>query len=246
MNWGSLVDCLWTTPELFNAEYVVTPKDAPQRPTEAMLNAAKPSQSSIDRQRWWAEFSQRCEGKTVISAQMEEEARSAVSMLDQHPTANEVHHASKKQVAIVGENPVASGKAKCLIDLLPMASGWGADWSKYIVDLKTSSDVSDYGMTSSIIKYDYVAKLAWYCMMAEAAGYGPRPQGILIWQNSLYPYDVHVRTLEEAVIDIGRRAVMKRIARMQEISRSRLVELMDVKIKPQVLPAWAEAAIMGE
>ena len=48
MQWGSLIDTMWTeAPSVFASQYVVLPEDAPQRPMEAMLNAAKPSASSL-------------------------------------------------------------------------------------------------------------------------------------------------------------------------------------------------------
>jgi hypothetical protein len=41
MRWGSLIDCMTTTPELFEAEYMVAPQDAPARPTDAMHTIGK-------------------------------------------------------------------------------------------------------------------------------------------------------------------------------------------------------------
>lgn len=47
MKWGSLVDCIATTPELVDSEYIILPADAPERPTEAQQAARKAALSKL-------------------------------------------------------------------------------------------------------------------------------------------------------------------------------------------------------
>ena len=46
--------------------FVTIPEEAPARPTEAMLSDAKPSESSVARIKWWAEWNLKNAGKPVI------------------------------------------------------------------------------------------------------------------------------------------------------------------------------------
>lgn len=236
MAWGSLIDCLWTTPELFDEQYIVLPADAPQKPTEAMLNAAKPSPASVERQNWWAAFSRRSEGKTTVPADEYHEALSAVSMLNQNALAHEIWQASEKQVALVGDNPILPGaKAKCLFDLLPM-SGPFVD---AIVDLKETNDVSERGLIGTIHTFDYVMKLAFYGILAEAAGFGPRPRGVLIWQNSSFPYDVHTREIDPHDMIIGRQVAINRCNTLTRLDARRLEQHFDVQLQTLSMPDWS-------
>jgi hypothetical protein len=236
MKWGSLIDCLWTTPELFNQEYIILPENAPQKPTDAMLNAAKPSPASLERQAWWNDFNRRSENKTTVAHDEHRDALSAVSMLNQNTLAREIWQASEKQVALVGNNPILPGtKAKCLFDLLPM----GGPFVDAIVDLKETNDVSERGLVNTMHNFDYVMKLAFYGILAEAAGFGPRSRGILIWQNSSYPYDVHTREIDPKDMAIGRQVAINRCNTLTKLDARRLEQHFDVELKTLSMPDWS-------
>lgn len=56
------------TPAIFRVGYMRLPEDAPEKPTEAMLAAAKPGPSSIARQKWWSDFNAAAVGMMVKKA----------------------------------------------------------------------------------------------------------------------------------------------------------------------------------
>ena len=243
MEWGSLIDVMWTTPELFGREYVVLPPDAPQRPTDAMLAAAKPSQNSLDRQRWWAEFEAVSRNKKVITADLHNEARAAINMLNRNPLALELWQASEKQVALVGDSPILPGtQAKCLFDLLPTAG----PFVDAIVDLKETNDVSAYGMVKTTHTFDYVTKMGYYGILAEAAGFGPRPRGILIWQCSSFPYDVHVREIDPADMRIGRQTAINRVNALSKLDPARLERHFDTQLSTLSLNDWQRTQMLSQ
>jgi hypothetical protein len=243
MQWGSLVDTMWTEPHgVFVEQYIVLPEDAPQRPTEAMLKAAKPTENSLTRQKWWAEFEERSCGKTVITHQQFMDARSAISMLNQNALAREMWEASDKQVALVGDSPILPGtQAKCLFDLLP-TSGPFVD---AIVDLKTSGlGMADNLLVKTMWRFDYVVKLAYYGILAEAAGLGERPRGILIWQNSSFPWECHVREIDPADMALGRQVAINRVNALTRIDPSKLHLYFDTSLRTISLPDWCRTAYM--
>ena len=235
MEWGSLVDCMWTTPELFAQEYVVLPENAPQRPTEAMLNAKKPSESSLERQRWWEEFDRSVNGRTVITHDMWQDAKAAVKMLDDHDVAYGIMTDSEPQVALLGDNPLMAGsKAKCLMDMLPQ----DGPWAFAVCDLKTTNSLSEYSMRETMWEYDYVMKIGFYCLLAEAAGYGTRNQGVIVWQCSRFPFEVKVREIPSKHLDIGRQVAEKRMKKLAEINPLRLESHYDLTVKEVGLADW--------
>lgn len=235
MDHGSLVDCLWTTPEHFENQYIVLPEDAPQRPTEAMLAAKNPSQSSIDRQRWWNDFERKCVGKEVVTASDHANAVGALRMLQQHPIASEMIESSLTQVALLGDSPWLAGtQAKCLFDLLPMEGRF----SDSIIDLKTTNDPSDYAVLGIMHRFEYHLKMAYYRKLAEAAGFGKRPKAYFIWQRSSFPFDVHVRQVDEADLMIGEHLVMKRLEMMQRMKIGEITPYFDNEVSVLPMADW--------
>lgn len=245
MQWGSLVDTMLTeSPAVFSTQYVVTPEDAPQKPTEAMLNAKKPSESSLERQRWWAAFEERCVNKIVISHQQWTDAKSAVSMLRQNALVAEILAVSDMQVALVGESPILPGtQAKCLFDLLPREG----PFANAIVDLKTTGlGMHEQALSNTSFRFDYVVKLAYYGLLAEAAGLGERPRGVLVWQNSSYPWECKVRELDPADMALGRQVAVNRVNALAKLDATKLHHHFDTKLKTQSLADWQRNAYLSQ
>jgi len=115
------------------------------------------------------------------------------------------------------------------------AEGW-------IYDLKTTSDTSEFGLVSTMHKFDYVTKMAYYGILAEAAGLGPRRRGILIWQNSSFPYDVHVREIDPHDMDIGRQVAVNRVNALLKLDPTHIERHFDTSLGTISLPDWARNA----
>jgi hypothetical protein len=245
MQWGSLIDCMWTTPSLFATEYAVLPEDAPRdvRGDKRIMNAKKPSQDSLDAIKWWNGFDAANSGKIPIKKAELEEAKMAVSMLNQNDLARQIWEQSRMQVALVGDSPYVPGaKAKCLIDLLPT----DGPFVDAIPDLKTTGQMVEPKLASTAFTFDYAVKLAYYGVLAEIAGFGPRPRGVLIWQNSSFPYEVKIRELPRAQMDVARTLIMGRHRRLQSINPADMRPHFDTRLLQMPLPDWAMNAYMQE
>ena len=235
MEWGSIVDCLWLTPDLFPEQYVVIPADAPKKPSVTQINAARPSPATVEAIAWWDNFNARAAGKTIIKPEVVAEARKAVSMLNQNDLAMEIHGTSAKQVALVGESPLCPGvKAKCLIDLLPMSGRF----QDAVSDLKTTKDPADHPITGIMHAFEYHMKMGYYGMNATAAGFGPRERGIIIWQRSSFPYDVHVREIAPADMALGRQMAVDRMNILLDLDASQLHRHFDTELRIVELKKW--------
>lgn len=236
MKWGNLVDCLWLTPEDFETSYVFQPEGL-KKPTKAQRDAAKPQQKSIDQMAAWDEFEASVGNREIIKPQQYEDAKSALRMLNQHPIAREIYEASQKQVVLEGPTPlIAEGDvmAKCMIDLLPM-TGRFVD---AVPDLKTNNDPSDHKLAATMWSFEYHMKLAFYGIHLEAAGLGHRPRGILIWQRSSYPFDVHVREVDPVDMDLGRMIAVSRLNTLLSLDAARISDHFDTELSVLSLTNW--------
>lgn len=238
MQWGTLVDCLWTTPELFEEYYATLPANAPRRPTEAQKTAKRPSESSIKSVMWWQTWEESARGKIIVPPDTLAQARKAVKMLDLHPVAHDLKACSLRQVTLMGPAPACLGlpegcKAKAMLDLLPVEG----PWSNCIPDLKTTNYISEAKMHNAMFDFDYVVKMAFYSIMAEAAGYGKRDKAVLIWSGKQEPHEVVVREIVD--LEFGKQVVMKRIGKLKEMRPGEILPYIDTEVKPMPLHGWA-------
>lgn len=213
MSWGSLIDCLTTTPELVNSEYAVIPQDAPVRPTEAMLKAAKPSQSSIDRQEWWTKFDASAEGKTVISAETMRHATEAQRMLTVTCKASaSIFAKSRSQVIVAGR--VQGAKLKGLVDLAP-------EGEDFLADLKTISAFTKEGFAKQIANFGYHMQAGIYLNLWNAMfPKDQRNRWKIIWQDSSPPFEACVTELSRGDIEDGWTYAVSLIDRIVSAAKS--------------------------
>jgi hypothetical protein len=196
MQWGSLVDALTTTPELVDSEYIVLPPDAPQRPTEAMMNAAKPSASSLARQKWWSDFESSINGRNIISADEMTLAQQAAKMLTETCKASaDIFAKSKSQVIIAGR--VLDVKCKGLVDLAP-------EGEDFLADLKTINDFSAEGFAKAVANFGYHVQAGMYLNLWNAMfPNDQRTRFKFVWQESEPPFETCVTELSQPDIEAG-------------------------------------------
>lgn len=196
MKWGSLVDCLTTTPELFEADYAVLPPDAPQRPTESMLAAAKPGPASLARQAFWADFDEASGDRNVVTADTLTEARKAAKMLTETCKASaSIFEKSKSQVIVAAK--IEDLNFKGLIDLAP-------EGEDFLADLKTTTDFSLNGFGKTLATLGYFVQGATYLRLWNARfPDDQRTRFKLIWQDSAPPYEVAVTEIAQHELEAG-------------------------------------------
>lgn len=154
---GSLFHCALFEPDEFEKRYVIIPADAPGRPTEAMLNAAKPSESSIARIKWWADFDAANNGRTVISA---DQGTMAWRMADSARKLPEIRTAlsrGKSEVSAYWKDERTGELCRCRPDFVADVGGGQV----ILIDGKSYSDASpaDFARQIARMRYDVQASL---------------------------------------------------------------------------------------
>lgn len=196
MTWGSLIDCLTTTPELEETELALSPYTS-FRTTEAKT--------------WKAE--QEAQKKTVIDAELLAEGRKAAKMLTETCKATaEIYEMSKKQVIIGGQ--VLDCNVKGLVDLAP-------EGQDFLSDLKTTYDFSIAGFAKTTAMRGYHMQAGIYLALWNAMfPNDQRSTFKFIWQDSAPPYEACVRELAQVDIEAGWNYAVKLIERLLEATDS--------------------------
>ena len=179
MQWGSLVDCLATTPELLAESVAVSPFDS-YRTKEA---------------RDWRDA--QLAAKRILATKEDIElAQQAAKMLTQTCKASaDIFAKSKSQVIIAGR--VIDVKFKGLVDLAP-------EGEDFLADLKTCSDFSLEGFSNAVPNSGYhvqagVYLALWNAMFPE----DQRTRVKFIWQESEAPFETCVTELSQPDIEAG-------------------------------------------
>lgn len=164
---GQLAHCAILEPAEFDKRYAVLPADAPDRPTEAMLNAKNPSESSIARQKWWADWNAENAGRMVITHDQRETALRQAESVRRLPDVAEALAAGRPEVSAYWIDPDTGVLCRCRPDWVHPAGESGV----VLLDVKTFSDASPAEFARQIARKRYHVQDAFYSEgYARAAG----------------------------------------------------------------------------
>jgi len=179
MQWGSLVDCLATTPELLAESVAVSPYDT-YRTKEA---------------RDWRDA--QLAAKLILATKDDIElAKQAAKMLTETCKASaDIFAKSKSQVIIAGR--VLDVKVKGLVDLAP-------EGEDFLADLKTTSDFSAEGFAKAVSNFGYHVQAGMYLNLWNAMfPDDQRTRFKFVWQESEAPFETCVTELAPPDIEAG-------------------------------------------
>lgn len=218
MQWGSLVDCLTTTPDLVDSEVRVSP--FPDFRTKA---AKEWRDKEVD------------SGKIVISLPHFEEAQKAAEMLlKTNRQSAEIFAESFKQV-IIGAK-INSLMFKGLVDLAPA----GKD---YLVDLKTTgTDFTLSGFSKSVANFGYHVQAGLYLTLWNNTHPDDRRERFkIIWQHSQPPYEVCVTELHSDDINQGLKTALRLLGKLKHAAQEDHWPMLAENEHPLITrPVWAQ------
>jgi len=163
---GTLVHSALLEPGAMAQRYVVTPEDAPRRPTAAQWNAAKSSPSSEAAKDWWRKWEQQSAGRDIISAEefglCQQQLRAIVAV----PELAQLLASGMGEVSIFWTDPDTRLYCKARLDWLQV------DGKKArVLELKSTADESPSGFGRTAARMKYELQRAHYI---DAVKYGAR------------------------------------------------------------------------
>ena len=216
MQWGTLVDCLTTTPELEQTELAFCEFDnfrtkAAQEWRDAQLAA----------------------GKIIVTADQLTEAKKAAEMLlSTCKRSGEIFEKSKAQVIVAGR--IRGANVKGLVDLAP-------DGENFLADLKTTSRFSLEGFARTTADFGYHVQAGLYLALWNAMfPDDQRDRFKLVWQDSEPPYEVAVTELVGTEIEQGRAHAMHLIRKVTDAAKANHWPMAFDEKEPLIMrPTWA-------
>lgn len=219
-DWGSVVDCLTTTPDEIDDLVALSPYDS------FRTNESK---------EWRAE--QVAAGKIVMSGKQMREAETAAERLRDHHIAAGLVQNSRKQVVLLNKVKLADYpevNLKALVDLAPMTG-------PYLVDIKTTNTLTPRALSNKIADMGYGAQAGLYLKLWNLCHPDDqRDRFAFIWQCSEPPYEVCVSELPAADINAGEEWIAHQIERLASATVSNeWTDPLEDKIAVIGRPEWA-------
>lgn len=197
---GQLAHCAILEPAEFDKRYAVLPADAPDRPTEAMLNAKNPSESSIARQKWWADWNSKNQGRVIVTHDQRETALRQAESVRRLPDVAEALAAGRPEVSAYWIDPETGVLCRCRPDWVHPAGDNGV----ILLDVKTYSDASPAEFARQIARKRYHVQDAFYSDgFARASGLEVLAF-VFVAVETEWPYAASAVMLDVPGRDVGR------------------------------------------
>ena len=183
--WGSMIDCLLTSPGEFDRLFAVAPETYPDGKT----GEQKPFTLAS---KWCKEWKASQGEKTIIKAPEKQAADLAVKAIAENEIISSLFAASAKQVGVVGHwLDAATGisvPVRILIDLVPPASH--SLFGKWLADFKTARNGNPANWARTVDDMSYDVQAALYLDLYVAATGEERIDFVHAVQENMFPFHV--------------------------------------------------------
>lgn len=229
---GSAVHSAILEPDLFPAEYVAMPEDAPSRPTARQVRAKKPSQETLDAVAWWRDFESANKGKELLTADQWSACIAMRDAVHAHPIARSVLTGGMAEQSVHALDRATGLHIKCRMDYLRDGAG-------LIGDLKTTDDASSEAFGRHAADYRYHVQCGYYRrVMREAFGEAPKYWAFVAVEKEP-PYAIGVYYVDDATADLGARMAERDLLRLAEaLQADQWPDYTPAQVAPLQLPGW--------
>ena len=249
---GTLTHLSALEPDEYARRVILSPPDAPRKPTAAQVNAKKPSDETIAAIKWWEEWGKENGHKTILSQDEMDQISGITDGIMLNPDAAELLSGSRKELVLFKTISVAGQqiRTKGKLDIICDSKGLN---SSVIADIKTVdrgyANPSDFAF--SIQKWGYAQQAAWYIDLFNALTSSDDPfttevkrsRWVFIVSEKEPPYVTVTLELDEHAIDAGRAINQQRIHTLAECFRTNVWERpLNGKRGLVALPEWAKKA----
>lgn len=228
---GGAFHALVLEPHTFDARAVVLPEGAPKRPSITQLNAAKPSEATVQAIQWWQQWDQYANGKIVLTRE---------------------EFAEMQLMADAIRNQRASSKVLVESGKIESSFFWyDADFGVHVkarpdyyrddgivLDLKTTRDASKDAFQKAIVDYGYDIQ-AFMQMEGIERCTGKRPENfVFICVEKEPPYPVAFYVADKDMIECGRYRYQKLMSKFSDCQRSGVWPGYGELIQSISVPSW--------
>lgn len=183
-------------PDLFNAQYISVPEDAPKRPTARQREAKKPSLDTLNAIEWWDDFEKESAGKRIVSAEIISIAQDMATAVRRHPVASRLFKDGVAEQSLFARDEETGLLIKCRPD-------WTTNGG-LMVDLKSTNDPSPAGFAKSVVNFRYFVQAPWYLDIPRRL-FGEAPEHfIFVAVKKKRPYSLGIYYVEQDLIERGR------------------------------------------
>lgn len=211
---GTIAHCAILEPDEFMRRYVVTPSNAPRRPTAAQWNAKNPSPESVQAMAWWSNWEAENEGREVVS---HDDYSRVLRQAESVRRIREVRELFEHGKAELSAFATADGVLKkCR-----------PDWTAYVgagdvilIDVKTVGDAKPDEMARHIGRKGYYRQAAHYWRTFEQAS-GLRVAAFkFLAVESEWPYAASLTQLDDVSLQVAMEEVRDLTALYAECLKS--------------------------
>lgn len=161
---GTLAHCAVLEPNAMADRYIVSPENAPRRPTRAQLEAKKPSDSSREAMLWWSTFMEVAGNREIVSHDDYLVCTMQLEAIRKQPELSTLLRDGHGEVSVFWIDKPTGIYCKARPDWLPLPDGQ----SITPVDIKTCADESPNGFGRAAARLRYDLQAAHYTAGIEA------------------------------------------------------------------------------
>jgi hypothetical protein len=260
---GRMTHAAILEPDLFEAEFVTIPEDAPKRPTEKQLQDgadAKPGtkaratyEDAHQRLAWWQAFDAKAAGADIVPAGEYQKAQALVAAVEQHPGLQPIlldpEMRCLNEVTLTWFDPVSGDRLKARIDAIRFNGN-----AIKVFELKSAEDASPEAFGKAVVSYDYLISAAFYydaveaCLPAIAQALG-LDERVLVGRPIEFEYTVMEKgepfligryDITPDQLQIGRDFYQAALAKVVSASQMGYWPGYDMGPVPLELPYWFE------
>lgn len=211
---GTIAHCAILEPDEFMRRYVVTPSNAPRRPTAAQWNAKNPSPESVQAMAWWSNWEAENEGREVVS---HDDYSRVLRQAESVRRIREVRELFQHGKAELSAFATADGVLKkCRPDWTAYVGGGDV----ILIDVKTVGDAKPDEMARHIGRKGYYRQAAHYSRTFEQAS-GLRVVAFkFLAVESEWPYAASLTQLDDVSLQVAMEEVRDLTALYAECLKS--------------------------
>ena len=233
---GTLAHCAVLEPDAMSARYVVTPEDAPRRPSAAQWNAKKSSPESEAAKSWWTSFNASLEGREVISHDEYELTKAQLQAVLAVPELSGLLSSGYAETSVFWIDEATGVYCKARPDWVhPLSDG-----RVILLDLKTAADESPPGFAKSVASFGYHRQDAHYRAGFEAATGKQVAAFIFAAVTSAAPVLAVPYHLDDQAANQGAEEVAELLALFAQCQRTGIWPAYGEGYQAISLPRWAQ------